>query len=231
MVLTELGISIEVMAQAEDSSSAMVKFIYNGEPTPISALSATISTQQLAGQVSFSATVSGGDGNYSYAWDFGVDNASSTAAAPSYSYSTAGNYLVTLTITDGQGSVFSNSTTVIVSDLLDAMFVSTVTGLSVSFTNQSSGGVGALSYLWQFGDGVTSTVVSPSHTYTAGSYTATLTVTDSQGQSDIFSQTLAIAAPVSTTQQSSSGSSGGSLGILSIGLLGLLAGYRRQRLS
>jgi PKD repeat protein len=39
-----------------------------------------------------------------------------------------------------------------------------------------------LSFLWDFGDGVSSTEESPVHTYsTAGIYTATLTVTDSRG--------------------------------------------------
>ncbi len=41
-----------------------------------------------------------------------------------------------------------------------------------------------LSYLWAFGDGVTSTLAGPTHTYTlSGTYTAVLTVTDFQGAS------------------------------------------------
>ncbi len=40
----------------------------------------------------------------------------------------------------------------------------------------------ALTYLWNFGDGFTSTAPNPSHLYsTSGSYTAALTVTDSNG--------------------------------------------------
>ena len=40
----------------------------------------------------------------------------------------------------------------------------------------------ALTYAWDFGDGGTSFLQNPSHTYTAaGSYTATVTVTDSRG--------------------------------------------------
>ena len=42
-----------------------------------------------------------------------------------------------------------------------------------------------LSYLWDFGDGSSSTSVSPSHTYNEeGSFTATLTVSDPEGLSD-----------------------------------------------
>ncbi|MEZ4935737.1 MAG: PKD domain-containing protein [Saprospiraceae bacterium] len=45
-------------------------------------------------------------------------------------------------------------------------------GTPVSFTNQSTG---ASSYLWDFGDGATSTAVNPSHAYSnAGAYTVKL---------------------------------------------------------
>lgn len=230
MVLTELGISMEVMAQAEDSSTAMVKFSYKGMAVAPEELSATISQNQQGGQVSFTANVSGGDGNYQYAWDFGVDNAGSTIAAPSYTYANAGSYLVTLTVTDGNGTEFTNSTTVIVQASLEVGFTFTASGLSVAFNNTSSGGSGEHSYLWQFGDGATSTAASPSHTYTAGSYTVTLTVTDEQGQSGVMTAVINVAATAETTiQKSSSGSGGGSLGSLSLLLLCVFAGYRRQQ--
>ncbi|MFN7976239.1 MAG: PKD domain-containing protein [Acidobacteriota bacterium] len=52
--------------------------------------------------------------------------------------------------------------------------------LTVNFTDQSSGG--PTSWLWDFGDGGTSTVQNPSHTYVAnGSYTVSLTATNSCG--------------------------------------------------
>jgi PKD repeat protein len=54
--------------------------------------------------------------------------------------------------------------------------------LSVAFSGSASGGSSPYSYDWSFGDGQTSTVQSPSHTYlSAGSYTCTLIVTDSAG--------------------------------------------------
>jgi PKD repeat protein len=52
--------------------------------------------------------------------------------------------------------------------------------LSVSFTGSATGGTAPYSYSWAFGDGTTSTAQNPSHTYnSAGTDTATLTVTDS----------------------------------------------------
>ncbi len=60
--------------------------------------------------------------------------------------------------------------------------------LSVSFSSAGSSnpGGGQLSYLWDFGDGTTSTAANPSHTYTSSTvrtFTARLTVTSQSGQS------------------------------------------------
>ncbi len=60
------------------------------------------------------------------------------------------------------------------------------TGLTCSFSGSTSSDPDGTiaSYAWNFGDGTTSTAVSPSHTYAAaGNYTATLTVTDNSGAS------------------------------------------------
>lgn len=62
--------------------------------------------------------------------------------------------------------------------------INTVSGCSgnYSFTNTSTATSGLASYLWDFGDGVTSTLASPSHSYiTSGTYYVNLTVTDVNG--------------------------------------------------
>jgi outer membrane protein OmpA-like peptidoglycan-associated protein/opacity protein-like surface antigen len=54
--------------------------------------------------------------------------------------------------------------------------------LSVQFTGSMTGGCPPFAYSWNFGDGGNSGDMSPSHDYqTAGDYTASLTVTDSEG--------------------------------------------------
>jgi PKD repeat protein len=50
-------------------------------------------------------------------------------------------------------------------------------------------------YAWTFGDGGTSSVASPSHTYaSAGTYTATLTVTDNGGAANAANVTITVSA-------------------------------------
>ncbi|MGZ5316080.1 MAG: PQQ-dependent sugar dehydrogenase, partial [Solirubrobacterales bacterium] len=77
--------------------------------------------------------------------------------------------------------------------------------LSVSFSSAGSvnPGGGPLSYLWEFGDGTTSTAANPSHTYTAAAvttFTARLTVTNQSGLSstDVVPVTVGSAPPTPT---------------------------------
>jgi hypothetical protein len=51
--------------------------------------------------------------------------------------------------------------------------------LTVTFAATVSGGTLPYRFFWTFGDGTSSTLATPSHTYQPGFYSATLTVTDS----------------------------------------------------
>ncbi|SDX00038.1 PKD domain-containing protein [Thiocapsa roseopersicina] len=67
--------------------------------------------------------------------------------------------------------------------------------LTVSFNSSASSDVDGTiaSRTWSFGDGGTSTAVSPGYTYTAaGTYTATLTVTDNDGANATASKTITV---------------------------------------
>jgi PKD repeat protein len=65
---------------------------------------------------------------------------------------------------------------------------------NIVFTDQSSDPDGSIvSYLWDFGDGKTSTDRNPTHAYErAGSYTVTLTVTDNEGATASASATITV---------------------------------------
>ena len=66
-----------------------------------------------------------------------------------------------------------------------ANYSTTVSGLTVQFSNSSSDSDGSIaSSQWDFGDGTSSTATNPTKTYaSAGTYTVRLTVTDNQGLS------------------------------------------------
>jgi xanthomonalisin len=76
-----------------------------------------------------------------------------------------------------------------------ANFSDTTSGLTATFTDASSDAGGTISsYAWTFGDGGTSTVASPTHTYSAaGTYTVMETVKDSGGVSASKSASVTVA--------------------------------------
>jgi PKD repeat protein len=78
-----------------------------------------------------------------------------------------------------------------------ADFTYTTTDLTVNFTDTSTDSDGTIvSWLWDFGDGNTSTVQHPTHTYAAyGTYTVTLTVTDDDDATDSISKDVTLTGP------------------------------------
>ncbi len=118
----------------------------------------------------------------SITWDFG-DGATSNDVNPHHTYANSGTYTVTLTVGSADGRTDSHSEDITATAPLVAGFSAQPNGLDVQFTNQSSGDV--TSVAWDFGDGATSTDVSPLHTYAAGgTYTVTLTIGSADGRSD-----------------------------------------------
>ena len=104
-----------------------------------------------------------------------------------------GDYTLYLEVYDSQGATDRDTVHVSVgasggnqppTAVAEATPTSGTAPLTVNFTgSNSSDPDGSIqSYSWDFGDGASSTVADPSHTYSsAGTYTAVLTVTDDQG--------------------------------------------------
>ncbi len=145
-----------------------------------------------------------------YAWSFG-DGGTSTLANPTHAYASAGTYTPSLTVTDNQGATGTDQASVTISsgggggNLAPTAQAggpySGTTGNAISFTSSGSldpdGTIAG--YLWDFGDGTTSTQANPSRSYTAaGSFTATLTVTDNLGATGTDQASVTVTAPSSS---------------------------------
>ncbi len=185
-----------------------MKYHINYLPTPI----INITTQYL--KVNHSIQFIGNnsydkeDGkNITYYWDFG-DGTNSNQTNPSHIYTQAGNYTVTLTVTDNTGENNITTKTIEVKDNLKPIPVIThdkpkitlrqnnidVFKATTQFTNNSYDPDGTIiKYYWQFGDGTTSTEATPTHTYTAtGTFTVKLTITDDNGATNTTTTTIKI---------------------------------------
>ncbi|MFZ5552160.1 MAG: PKD domain-containing protein [Bacteroidota bacterium] len=114
-----------------------------------------------------------------YLWYFG-DGTTSTQATPSHTYSLPGTYTVSLVATSAAGCRDSVAQAGVINVFNPAAGYVTppVTASCVPYTvafNDNS--PGATGYLWDFGDGTTSTLPNPSHTYaTPGDYTVSLII-------------------------------------------------------
>lgn len=115
----------------------------------------------------------------SWFWDFG-DGGTSTMQNPIHVYANPGVYTVCLTIAtdDSCTSTYCSIVQAGGSNQCDALFTVThLQGTTFAFTDQSTGG-NIVSWAWTFGDGGTSTMQNPSHTYaSSGVYLVCLTIT------------------------------------------------------
>lgn len=141
----------------------------------------------------------------SWLWSFG-DGSTSTVENPVHVYTTAGTFTVSLTATNAAGSDTASKTEYVsvttpgkapVADFR-ASATSGFSPMTDTFTDTSTNS--PTSWLWNFGDGTTSTVENPTHVYIApGTYTVSLTATNAFG-SDTNTKTAYVTV---TSQQGS----------------------------
>lgn len=132
-------------------------------------------------------------GASTYYWDFG-NGYTSVLTNPSTSYTSTGTYTVKLIATSSTGSKDSTTLTITVYDVPLVKFTGDSIGCKgASFHYYDSSTLyssGSGTYLWNFGDGNTSTSKNPTYTYNlTGTYTITLSVTNSVGCSSFLRKT------------------------------------------
>lgn len=185
--------------------------------TPINASPISIvKSDKTTGQTPLVVTFDGrnsydSDGSIvKYSWNFGDGNSSDLAYVQN-TYTKAGTYNATLTVQDDLGATNQSNVVITVTEPVNnppivKAFVDKISGtipLTVTFdgtsSNDSDGSI--VSYLWNFGDGTTSTSAFTQHTYnSAGIYNANLTVQDNGGViTKSANITITASNPISTT--------------------------------
>ncbi len=179
----------------------------NGAPDGLALIDGTGSVVQfLSYEGSFTAT--DGPANGTASVNVGVSETSSTAAGFSLQLAGTGSVYADFTWqspqadTPGQpntGQTFSGGAPVNQAPTANAngpYAAETANAIAFSSAGSSDSDGTITSYLWDFGDGNTSTAANPSHTYAAaGGYTVTLTVTDNEGATGNDTATATVSDP------------------------------------
>jgi len=122
-------------------------------------------------------------------WSWNIGNGLFTTDQENFTYTfdTIGNFRVDLTVTDGDGcSVRRNTDNVIEVTDPKAEFSADTTSCTSDVVKFQSLATGTLTYLWDFGDGNTSTEAAPEHNYIQeGTYDVCLSIVNQYGCSDM----------------------------------------------
>ncbi len=167
-----------------------IRIAFNPPPTVSIVVNGTLVC--VPGSVNFfdnSVSGNSSDPINSWSWNFG-DGTTSSLPNPTHTYYTPGTYSVSLSVTTGGGCTNNNASAPVILNAYpppNAAFTVSSHVLNIPYDvlhcqNQTTG---AVSYSWNFGDGGTSTVTDPNHTYTSvGDFRVQLIATSVYGCTD-----------------------------------------------
>ncbi|MFY7734109.1 MAG: PKD domain-containing protein [Bacteroidia bacterium] len=175
------------------TKTAMVNF------KPIAGYTISNPIQCLAGNnFLFNDTSKIATGIITRKWNFGTgNNDTSSLANPNKSYSTENTFSVTLIVTSNNNCKDTLIKTVTINPKPTANFTindnsQCLKNNNFIFTNQSTT---SFNYLWKFGNGDTSNIVSPNYNYVnAGSYAVKLIVSDNKNCKDSITKNIIVNA-------------------------------------
>lgn len=195
------------------SSTFTVKITAKSKIPPVAVISGP-DGGMVKDQLTFVGTQSSdADGQIvSFAWNFG-DGTSAEGGSVSHSYAQFGTYQITLTVTDNDGLTAQATRTVKIDEPVRLQLppvvafsgpASGTAGQSITFDASASHDPDGqiVSFAWNFGDGASQSSSQPVISYSyaqPGLYTVTLTVTDNDGLSDSYQQSLTINMEMAST--------------------------------
>ncbi|HEU4717930.1 MAG TPA: PKD domain-containing protein [Bacteroidia bacterium] len=183
---------------ATDACGQTATTDFNVVVQPVPVISFTADTTYGCSPLSVHFTIdTTGFGNATFLWDFDDNGATSTAAEPSYTFTSAGCHNVSLTVTVPPGCSVTQTYPCMIKTFAQPVALITATpsftdilNPVVTFDNQSTG---ATSWYWSYGDSTSSTVFEENHTYDfPGVYPVYLIAQNDSGCSDTAYVTITV---------------------------------------
>nr|MDO8109985.1 PKD domain-containing protein [Candidatus Sigynarchaeota archaeon] len=206
--------TVTLVVTDNDGSSGTLAHLIEvaGDARPTADFSTNATILNAGQSVAFTFNGSLGNMPASFQWSLGDGTLNSTAMNPVHRYVSAGDFTVSVEVTDADGDVACchKVACIHVDDAYPvANFAANSTIVLINtlayFTYTGTDGNVPLSFQWTFGDGTANiTTRNPSHKYTAiGNYTVTVTVTDVDGDKSTmrrvnYIQAIADLVPVVT---------------------------------
>jgi PKD repeat protein len=180
-----LNVTLTATDKKSGKSNSLTKVLILIPPEPVANFSMSTTRAKVNEIVNFTNTSTY---TKTVSWSFG-DGTTSTEQNPSHSYPNVGTFTVTLTVIgDGGNATKSLPVEVYLPKPTVSFTISpkfSIVNNTVTFTNQTQS---ATSYIWNFGDGLTSSAVNPTHAYSKpGIYTVILNATGLGGTDQISS--------------------------------------------
>ncbi|MBI1286669.1 MAG: PKD domain-containing protein [Flavobacteriales bacterium] len=150
-----------------------------------------VTNSYLGAETGFNADVTAATPPFEYFWQFG-DGGSATDQSPSHLYGSTGTYSASVEVTDtfGCSAICNVPVDIILPPYVYGGFTYTEDSqcgsTEVAFTDTSQGN--PVTWYWDFGDGDTSSLQNPTHTFTGtGPYTVTLAASNT-----VFTDTVVV---------------------------------------
>ncbi len=163
---------------------------------PVADFSADFTCSLTPGKLMNTSTIPAGE-LAQYKWEFGANMPSSNLESPTVKWQSAGERVIRMDVKLGNGCSDTKSKSVVVGEEPIASFRAEdkCTNEDVVFVNTSQWKQGSIKYEWDFGDGFTSLIANPKHSYSnlvASTYTVRLVASVEDGCSDTSINTVTI---------------------------------------
>jgi PKD repeat protein len=177
--------------------------------------------------VSFSGSVQGGIPPYAETWNFGDGTTASGTLTPSHTYTSDGNYTVTLTVKDAAGISSTSTTTAAIAETPPAVAItgapaSADVGRAIALAStvtdpDPAGQAAGFAYAWTVTDNGAAFASGSGSSFSftpnaAGTYVVTLAATDNDGGTGTTSRTITVnPPPVASAGPAENGNAGSPL--------------------